>query len=258
MVWEQFQAARGEARPQTEDRRADYQRRAAERMAQQAKIEADQAATYLAASRAAAQVAEDVWLTARECERHFYLEAKGVPSHGLRVATQTMKARLWKVANERWETTIVARPGELLIPMFDADGNLWNVQRIEALPLEGKHARWFLAGSRKRGLFYRIGGEGPAWMAEGYATAATVHAATGMPVFVGFDAYNMPAVARQFAGTIVAIAADNDRNGAGTIAAKSTGLPFFAPPTVGHDWNDHSREFGLASVRELLGAFHAG
>lgn len=83
---------------------------------------------------------------------------------------------------------------KLLIPMLDADGKLWNVQRIAA---DG--AKRFLRGGRTDGLFFLIGYERSAQtfcIGEGYATMAAVHRASGHPCLVCFSAKNMAAVAR--------------------------------------------------------------
>lgn len=255
LVWAEFLKSRSGLPPITE-RTTEYARRACARIAQQAQEEARRIANDTAGHQAAANAALEAWDAARECGEHFYLEAKQVKSYGLRVAISVSSARLWKPDQELWSSMLVVKHGDLLIPMYDVDGKLCNLQRIEALPVEGKYPRRFLNGSRKRGLFFRIGGDGPAFLTEGYATAATVHAATGMPVYVAFDAHNMAEVARLHSETIYMVAADNDASGAGEKGARLTGHPYKMPPTVGHDWNDHARKFGLNSVRAMLLGSH--
>jgi putative DNA primase/helicase len=85
--------------------------------------------------------------------------------------------------------------GKLLIPMLDASGKLWNLQRIA-----GDGQKRFLRGGRTEGLFAIIGtftsrGE-TCCIGEGYATMAAVHRASGHPCIVCFSAKNMAAVAR--------------------------------------------------------------
>lgn len=85
--------------------------------------------------------------------------------------------------------------GKLLVPMFDATGKLWNLQRIDQ---DGQ--KRFLRGGRTEGLFCIIGtftkrGE-TACIGEGYATMDAVHRASGYPCIVAFSAKNMAAVAR--------------------------------------------------------------
>lgn len=101
----------------------------------------------------------------------------------------------------------------LVIPMTDTSGKVWNVQTIDR---DGN--KRFLAGGRKKGLFHQIGGpvEDHFYIAEGWATAATIHMYLDKhaPVFVAFDAGNLNPVARalhkHYPGIGVTIAADND------------------------------------------------
>lgn len=246
IVWHEFQAANDIAVP-SPDRRAEYHRRAA---ALQAKSDAARAAREAQAEQgrhAAAEAAGVVWDAATDCASHAYLSAKGVHSYGLRVASDDYRTSLWNDQDSEWQDVFAARAGELLVPMIDASGKLWNVQRIDS---SGR--KRFLMGGRKRGTFHRIEGSGLAWLAEGYATAATVHAATGTAVVVAFDAGNLREVAQELAAQVGAVAADNDENAAGQKGAEAAGLPYTMPPTVGHDWNDHAAQFDLRSVAELL------
>lgn len=228
-------------------RMAEYRRKAAE---MQAQAEADKAAAEdqkREAQEAAAMAANEAWEAATPCAGHAYLTRKGVQAHGLRVVSADHRARLWSDKLGKWlPRAIVARRGELLVPMLDASGRVWNVQRIDA---EG--GKQFVMGGRKRGTFHRIAGTGPAWAAEGYATAATVHAATGCPVVVAFDAGNLAAVAAELP-ELQRVAADNDENAAGLKGAKAAGLPYVMPSVVGQDWNDAAAALGLESVAQLL------
>lgn len=84
---------------------------------------------------------------------------------------------------------------QLLVPMYGADGYLWNIQRIN-----GDGEKRFLRGGRVDDLFCFVGEFGPetheAVIAEGYATAAAVFQATGIPTIAAFSAKNMLRVAR--------------------------------------------------------------
>jgi putative DNA primase/helicase len=85
--------------------------------------------------------------------------------------------------------------GKLLVPMLDAAGKLWNLQRIDS---EG--SKRFLRGGRTGGLFCLVGyctrHAETMCIGEGYATMAAIHRATGYPCIVSFSAKNMVAVAR--------------------------------------------------------------
>jgi putative DNA primase/helicase len=84
---------------------------------------------------------------------------------------------------------------QLLIPMYAADGFLWNLQRIN-----GDGEKRFLRGGRVDDLFCFVGEftaeTSEAVIAEGYATADAVHQATGLPAIASFSAKNMLRVAR--------------------------------------------------------------
>lgn len=246
LVWQEFQAANDNYAP-TPDRSAEYRRRAAELQAKADTAKAERAAQAKQGHQAAAAAAAILWDAATACAGHGYLTGKGVQAYGLRLATADHRARLWNDEDGEWQDVFTARAGELLMPMADASGQLWNVQRID-----GNGRKRFLMGGRKRGTFHRIDGAGLAWMAEGYATAATVHAATGAAVIVAFDAGNLAEVARRLAGQVGTVAADNDANDAGRKGAEATGLPYAMPPTVGDDWNDHAARNGLQDVAQLL------
>ncbi|KQX18128.1 hypothetical protein ASD39_17990 [Sphingomonas sp. Root50] len=89
----------------------------------------------------------------------------------------------------------VTRDGWLLVPMIDASGDLWNVQRIA-----GDGTKRFMRGGRTQGLFFPIGqftqrGERTC-IGEGVATMEAVHRASGYPCIASFSAKNLLPVAR--------------------------------------------------------------
>ncbi|MGC1547117.1 MAG: VapE domain-containing protein, partial [Rhodanobacter sp.] len=180
----------------------------------------------------AARDANAAWIAAEPASDHPYLHAKSVRSHGLRIASVDGHG---------------VRVGDLLIPIRNSHDELVSLQRIT-----NSGAKFYLVGGEKRGCFYRFGGDGQAWLVEGYATGASVHQATGQPVVVAFDAGGMKPVADLLRGQLIGVAADNDESGAGQKAAEATGLPWVMPPTIGQDWNDYAAEHGAEVVRELL------
>lgn len=246
LVWREFEGANENAQTADPKRIAEYRRRAAEMLEAQERRTAERNAEEASGEKAAAETAAEVWAAAKPCNGHDYLTAKGVQAHGLRLASADHRARLYSKDDDAWRVVTAVRAGDLLVPMIDTDGMLWNLQRIDA-----NGEKRFITGSRKRGLFHRIEGAGRAWLAEGYATAASVHAATGSAVIVGFDAGNLQFVAEALSGQVEAVAADHDANGAGLKGAKATGLPYAMPPAAG-DWNDHASRHGLESVAQLL------
>lgn len=101
--------------------------------------------------------------------------------------------------------------GELLVPMWTVSGEIASLQRI--YPDGGRR---YLRGTIKDGLFGWIeGDQSTIYLAEGYATAASIHMATGHAVAIAFDAGNLESAAqsvrRVFPQTQIVVAADNDR-----------------------------------------------
>ena len=87
---------------------------------------------------------------------------------------------------------------KLLVPMYDGEGRLWNLQRIAH---DG--TKRFLRGGRTEGLFCLIAAEqlrDTICIGEGYSTMAAVNRASGHPCVVAFSAANLAAVARIWNG----------------------------------------------------------
>lgn len=227
-----------------------------------------------AAQALAAQAAADLWAGASDTGHSPYLVRKGVAGVGVRYLPD----------------------GTLLVPMCDVEGRLWNVQCIapQKSP-DGTDKRYGpprIKGGRKQGLRHVLGAlplpdaagaaGGPSGapavvlLAEGYATAASLHMATGHPVAVAFDAGNLATVAKALQrlcpGALLVVCGDDDadteaRTGTNpgrqkaTAAAKAVkGLALFPEglPAGGTDFNDlHMHiggEAGLAAVRAVVEA----
>lgn len=127
------------------------------------------------AQEAAAKRAERTWKTKsadRDCP---YLERKQVKNYGCKINGK----------------------GNLLVPLFDIDGKLWNIQEIHA---DGYKP--FLGGGRVSACFYVIGEITDKTLvigfAEGYATGASIHEATAIVVVIVFNSGNMDKVAKEF------------------------------------------------------------
>lgn len=112
------------------------------------------------------------------------------------VAASPASAQHPYVAKKGLNAAILKATGDkLLIPMYDGQGKLWNLQRIAP---DG--SKRFLRGGRTDGLFTIIGaftrrGE-TTCIGEGYATCHAVHTASGHPCIVAFSAKNIGPVAR--------------------------------------------------------------
>jgi len=175
---------------------------------------------------------------------HPYLARKGVKAHGIK-----------------------ERAGLLLVPMRDADGELWNVERIPSDPDAAKKG---LYGGRRTGLYHAIGKpSGTIIVVEGYATGASLHDATGHAVAVAFNAGNLSAVAgalrAKHPNARIILAADDDAATPGNPglskaceAARAVGgeviVPDFGPdrPAGVSDFNDMSMHRGAEAVREAV------
>jgi len=153
-------------------------------------LEKERCAVFIR-QRQAAQKAFNIWKSAPPARKHPYLTAKRIKPHG---------ARLFR--------------GALLVPMYDGPGRLVNLQFIQE---DG--TKRFLSGGRKSGCYWWIGETvtESLCMAEGYATAASIHESTGYRCYIAFDAGNLPhvgeAIRAQFPGARIVICADNDAAG---------------------------------------------
>ena len=118
----------------------------------------------------AAMKASAIWCNSQPAnDHHPYLVCKGIKAHG---------ARLYN--------------GALVIPMREGT-------ELHSLQFIGKDgSKRFLTNGRIKGCYFSIGStkDQPAiCVAEGFATGATIHEATGYPVAVAFNTGNLQAVA---------------------------------------------------------------
>jgi putative DNA primase/helicase len=129
-----------------------------------------------------------IWWLSQPVELHPYLTRKRVKAFGIR---QYRSA--------------------LVIPLRDTSGVIHSLQFIDA---EGD--KRFLAGGAISSHYHAIGQHsGTLCIAEGYATAATIHQATRHAVAVAFNAGNLKPMAlalrKKFPEAKLIICADNDR-----------------------------------------------
>lgn len=206
-----------------------------------------------------------LWLTAEATRSHPYLEAKGVQAYGLKVNTLgflELDGGRTDIEPQKWSAS-----GELLIPIHDIDGKFWGAQSIDDA---GRKS--FPRGGRLHGGQHLIGEPGEAdklLFAEGYATAATLHEATCLPVVVTFHSGNLPVVAQayreKYPDKVLVIAGDNDhskpleknvgRQKAQEAALNVGGhvlLPEFEREAPGSDWNDVANIKGLDELKFQL------
>lgn len=195
---------------------------------------------------------------------HPYLEKKGVKAYGLR--------------HRR-------KGDELVLPLRSIRGEITSIQRITA-----GGGKYLFSGGKKSGSFASLqdnhsdqGSDGAQveseddfsiiCLAEGYATAATIREATGLPCFAAIDSGNLPMAALALRAKYVhakfIICGDNDeftRNAKGDFwnvglkkahetAGKIKGAFVVVPPIVNGkntDFNDLAAERGLDEVRKII------
>ena len=183
-----------------------------------------------------------IWETARPApDNHPYLRTKGVKAHGLRV-----------------------HDGALVVPMRN-EAELHSLQFIA-----DDGGKRFLAGGRVGGCYFPIGKpDGVLCIAEGYATAASIHEATGFAVAAAFSAGNLLPVAltlrQKFPELRLILCADDDnktQGNPGLTKAREAALTIgglLAVPDFGAqrpddatDFNDLHRQVGLDAVRTCI------
>jgi putative DNA primase/helicase len=146
--------------------------------------------------------------------------------------------------------------GRLIVPVCDTEDHPQSLQLID----DDGH-KLFLPGGRTQGLFHLIGTvRDVLCFAEGYATAASIHEATGYPVAVAFSANNLLPVAlllrAKYPTIKFLICGDHDTSGVGQQkaqeAAEAIQGTVCLPETVGDDWNDVHVRSGLEAVRRAI------
>ena len=199
------------------------------------------------ARQRAATRAADLCAAAVTAADNAYLSSKGLTG----TAALTLAAGL-RCGGVNFEK------GDLIAPLTDG-ARVVNVQLVSAAG-----DKRTLPGGQVSGA-YLLCGEPDGkilWLAEGVATALTVHRLTGQAVYAALSANNLPALARGLRGehpdALMLIAADLDDNGTGQAkaheAAEACGGVAALPPVPG-DWNDLWTERGDEAARALLAAF---
>ena len=186
-----------------------------------------------AARKNAAALAQTLMAKTRPGTGNAYLTRKGFPGRECRMLTGTHRA-----GGVSW------RAGDLVVPLYDDSGELVNLQLISA---DGRKRT--LKGGQVRGTCHTLEGQNQAgkrlWIAEGYATALTVHHLTGETVMVALSSVNLLSLAslarQKHPACQIVLAADRDLSGDGqkkAAAAADACEGVVALPPVFGDWND--------------------
>ena len=193
--------------------------------------------------------AQGIWEESESLKTHDYATAKGITAYGAKLYKGTLG--------------ISGKPvdGSIVTPLVDPTETIHGMQFIT--PTGDK---LFLPGSAKSGHYFAIGkSEKRIVICEGYATACSIHEATGDAVVVAFDAGNLSPVTAAIRATYpnldLVIAADNDEwkddnvgTRTATVAAQAFNARLAVPkfkdvsgePT---DFNDLHKMEGLEAVK---------
>jgi phage/plasmid primase-like uncharacterized protein len=190
-----------------------------------AEIQAIREAEIQAQRAAAVSAIQSIWEAAQPAPPdHPYLTRKRVKPHNARVTSD----------------------GRLVIPLYDSEGQLASLQYISA---DGQ--KLFHPGAPVKGCLGGVGNFDAAgktvFVAEGFATAASVTEVSGCPCLIAFSAQNIPAVVatakRVLPGRRIVVVADNDLSGVGQrvaeYCAQQYGVQVVIPPVAGQDANDY-------------------
>lgn len=194
----------------------------------------------------AAETVEKIWSSAKPAEElHPYLQTKHITPNIARMTGD----------------------GRLMLPMFNNEGKLSSIQYIA-----GDGEKRFHPGGETGGCYSVIGDilrNEIIYIVEGFATGATAHEATGLPVVIAYSAHNLTAVSKSIRGknpsSKIVIIADNDKSGVGLReaerAAAAAQCTIIIPPEMG-DINDYMINGGdvkllLSEIKPMLDYYFA-
>ncbi|EBI8350532.1 toprim domain-containing protein [Salmonella enterica] len=197
--------------------------------------------------KAATALAVRLMEKTRPATGNAYLTRKGFPA--LECLTLTVMHKTGGVT---------FRAGDVVVPLSDDTGTLVNLQFINAdglkRTLKGGQVKWachIIEGKKQAGK--RL------WIAEGYATALTVHHLTGETVMVALSSVNLLSLAsltrQKSPACQIVLAADRDLNGDGqskAAAAADACEGIVALPPVFGDWNDAFMQKGEEATRKAI------
>lgn len=183
----------------------------------------------------AAETVETIWQNGGQASAdHPYLTKKNIETHSARVTGD----------------------GRLMLPVYSDDGELQTLQYIDA----NGEKRFHPGGKVSGGSWYcGTDDSGVIYVAEGFATSASISEVTNAMTYVAYSASNIPAIvamlrARFGTSKRITVVADNDSHGVGKkyadIAAKESGSRTVMIPIEGFDANDYLVEGN--DLRSLL------
>lgn len=197
--------------------------------------------------KTAAELAAKLMEKTRPATGNAYLTRKGFPGRESLMFTATHKTG-----------GVTYRAGDVVVPLYDDSGALVNLQLINSEGLKRT-----LKGGAVKGACHTIEGKKQAgkrlWIAEGYATALTVHHLTGETVMVALSSVNLLSLAslvrQKHPACQIVLAADRDLNGDGQTRAAAAAQACegtIALPLVFGDWNDAFMQNGEEATRKAI------
>ena len=158
-------------------------------------------------TKKAAQWAASVWNRCAAGDEHAYLTAKQIKPHGLRILPADIgEAKLTGIDDGNF-FRIKSAAGALVVPMHNCRGEVQGLQFIYAkghprrIKIERDKEFW-PSGMAMGGTFGLIGPvrrDGLMLIAEGFATAASLHEATGQTIAYAFSANNLIKAGKELA-----------------------------------------------------------
>ncbi|HBM2462783.1 TPA: toprim domain-containing protein, partial [Enterobacter hormaechei subsp. xiangfangensis] len=197
--------------------------------------------------KAAATLAAKLLEKTRTATGNAYLTRKGFPGHECVMLTGIHKTG-----------GVTFHAGDVAVPLYDDTGVLVNVQLINSDGLKRT-----LKGGAVKGTCHTLEGKKEAgkrlWIAEGYATALTVHHLTGETVMVALSSVNLLSLAslarQKHPACQIVLAADRDLSGNGQTkaaeAAQACEGTVALPPVFG-DWNEAFIQQGEDATRKAI------
>ncbi|MEG9845066.1 primase-helicase zinc-binding domain-containing protein [Enterobacter hormaechei] len=197
--------------------------------------------------KAAVSLAVRLMEKTRTASGNAYLTRKGFPDRECPVLSVMHKTG-----------GVTFRAGDVVVPLYDDTGALVNLQLISSDGLKRT-----LKGGAVKGACHTIEGKKQAgkrlWIAEGYATALTVHHLTGETVMVALSSVNLLSLAslvrQKYPACQIVLAADRDLSGDGqskAAAAADACEGVVALPPVFGDWNDAFMQHGEEASRKAI------
>ncbi len=161
----------------------------------------------------AARWAEVVWNKCQLATEHDYLTRKQIGAHGLRIMPDSTDGMRLDGLDDSNFYRLKMAAGALVIPMHDTKGSIMGLQFVYAKghPRRAKIGRdkeFWPSGMAMGGTFGLIGHlprSGVLLIAEGYATAASLHESTGYPAAYAFSANNLARAAKEISKTCPAL-----------------------------------------------------